>query len=400
MSQHVEPMTPALGPPPRWSRRRKGLVTAAILAAVVLVCAAVVLVLSARRPVTVAPADTELPRKVGAAIEVTEGFRLRAGLETTAAAMAPLHPLVKVVGTATFDPTLTSAVGTRAPGVVTKVLRLEGDTVSEGELLAEIDSPELASVQADLRIALAKERAAKVNAARERGLLERGLSTAREHEEAMVALARETALAQAASERVEALGGAGGGLGISQLRAPLAGIVAERSIAPGQSVDRALIAFRVGDLSKLWVLLRVFERHLEHVRVGDDVDIRTLSDPERAIEGVVAHVGAVIDPVTRTADVRVVVDNEARRLRAGQAVQATIRASGPARVGLALPESAITHVDGAPTVFVAETPTRFVARRVELGIDAGEQVEVASGVAEGEQVVSENVLALKSELYR
>jgi hypothetical protein len=57
-------------------------------------------------------------------------------------------------------------------------------------------------------------------------------------------------------------------------------------------------------------------------------------------------------------------------------------------------------LDSAPTVFVAESPTRFVARKVVLGIDGGDRVEITNGVAEGEAVVSESVLARKSEFFR
>ena len=84
----------------------------------------------------------------------------------------------------------------------------------------------------------------------------------------------------------------------------------------------------------------------------------------------------------------------------GQAVEATIHASGPARVALSVPQSAITFVDGAPTVFVAETQTRFVARKVETGLEGADRIEILTGVREGEAVVSRSVLALKSELFR
>lgn len=379
--------------------RLRDLAIALVLSAI----AAVAAFVAARRPAAApsAAVRAELPKHSGNSIEFTAELRDSADIATEPAVRGPLAPLITVVGEAAFDPTLVAAVGARGSGIVREVRYVEGNVVRRGDVLAVIESPGLAEAQADERIAVAKKRAATLNAERERTLLDQGLTTAREFEQADAELAEQTALLQAAHERVAALGGAGREkTGASEVRAPVSGVVAERSIAPGQSIGPGLVAFRVGSLDRLWVLLRVYERHLEPLREGDAVEIRPLADTDRVIDGKVAHVGSVVDPETHTADVRVEVANEARLLRPGQAVKATIRASGGARTALSVPASAITSVDGVPTVFVAETPTRFAARKVELGIDAGDRVEVKSGIKEGEAVVSKNVLFLKSELFR
>jgi len=378
-------------------KRHKGVAVAT--AALLVVGGAVVAIVSTRSsPPTEAP-RSELPQRVGDAIQISDAFRRAADLGTTPAVRAPLTPLVKVVGEAAFDPTSVAAVGTRAPGIVTNVLHVKGDSIRKGDLLAEIESPQLVDAQADVRVALAKKEAALLNATREESLLDRQLTTAREYEEARAALEQQQALMAAATERVRALGGTAE-LGHAQLRSPASGVIAERAIDPGQNVAASVVAFRIGNLDELWVLLRVFERHVTLIRAGDAVEIHLLADRTQVIHGTVAHVGTTLDEATRTSDVRVEIDNAARLLRPGQAVEATIRASGPARVALVVPASAVTLVDGAPTVFVAEAETRFVARKVELGIDGGDQVEVTSGVREGEAVVSRSVLALKSELFR
>jgi membrane fusion protein, heavy metal efflux system len=343
----------------------------------------------------------DVPHRDGNAIVVSETFRRVAGLETVAASSALLVPLMHTVGTVAFDPTQVAAVGARAAGVVAKVLHVEGDLVEEGELLAEIESPGLAEAHADLRVAAARRRAATLNLARVRGLLDQQLATAREFERATSELEEQNALATAAEERIEALGGGRGrDTGVSQLRAPVSGIIAARAIAPGQSLEPGHVAFRVGDLEQLWVLLRIFERDVGFVSVGDVVEVRSLAELARTIHGTVAHVGAVLDPATRTVDIRVVVPNRDHLLRPGESVKATIRTSGRARTALSVPASAVTYVDGAPTVFVAESAARFVPRKVVLGIDAGDRLEIAKGVREGELVVSKNVLAIKSEIFR
>jgi membrane fusion protein, heavy metal efflux system len=395
---HLAPRLPEVKRAPSSWRPKQRLVFALLATCGVAAAIAIVVARGNSSPTPGSP-PAEMSRVSGDTIEVPAGFRETAGIATEAASAGHLAPLVTVVGEAAFDPTLVAAVGTRTPGIVRKVHFVEGSPVEKGELLAEVESPALAEVQAERQIAEAKQGAAELNAERESQLLARGLTTAREHEQAAAQLAEQRALYAAAIERVAALGGSGGGV-ISQLRAPVAGVVVVRSIAPGQSVGPGLVAFRVGSLDRLWVLLRVYERHLEVIRMGDAVEIRAVAAADRPIQGTVAHVGNVVDPSTRTADVRIEVGNEERLLRPGQAVRATIRASGPARVALSVPASAVTSLDGVPTVFVAATPTRFVARKVELGIDGGDRIEVKSGVSEGEQVVSRSVLAIKSELFR
>jgi cobalt-zinc-cadmium efflux system membrane fusion protein len=397
MNQHVAAVQQ---PAHLLGTRRRKLIAAALAAVVLVGGAAAVITMHPSTP-PAPPPVSDVPHRDGDAIVVSDTFRKVAGLETVAAASAPLVPLLQAVGTVAFDPTHVAAVGTRAAGVVVKVLRVEGDFVEEGDLLAEIESARLADAHADRRVAAAKRRAATLNLARVRGLLDQQLTTAREFEQATSALEQQNALARAAKERVEALGGGrAGDIGISQLRAPVAGVVAARAIAPGQSLDPGHVAFRVGDLDQLWVLLRLFERDVGFVSVGDIVEVRSLSELGRTIDGTVAHVGAVLDPATRTVDIRVVVPNQDHVLRPGQSVKATIRTNGRARTVVSVPASAVTYIDGAPTVFVAESARRFVPRKVELGIDGGDRLEIIKGVREGELVVSKNVLAIKSEIFR
>jgi cobalt-zinc-cadmium efflux system membrane fusion protein len=343
----------------------------------------------------------DVPRIDGRAIVFSPAFRDRAGVKLAPVARAELTPLIKVVGTATFDPEHVAAVGTRIRGIVSKVMKVEGDPVKKGDAIAEIESAELGQAQADIAVAQAHRRAAELNATREEDLASKRLSTAREAEVARATLEEQKALLSAAQQRAAALGGAtAGGFGTYVLRAPLDGSLVERHVAPGQSVENNVVAFRVANLDQLWVELAVFERDIGAVRKDDVVVISPLSDPERKIQGRVEHVGEVIDLNSRSADVRVEVDNKARGLRPGQSVSAAIRASGPARVGLSVPQSAVTYVDGKATVFVAESDTRVLPTEVELGATDGKAQEVVGGLREGQSVVAEGVFALKSELFR
>src|SRR5262249_15512032 len=160
-------------------------------------------------------------------------------------------------------------------------------------------------------------------------------------------------------------GGEGGRFGVYVVRAPLAGTVVERTISPGQSVEGHLVAYRVANLDYLWIELAVFERNLAAIHKGDPVEVRPLADPGQGLVRTVAYVGDEIDRTTRSASVRVKVDNRPRKLRPGQSVTAGIRTSGPAREALLVPRSAITFVDGKPTVFVAEAEDRVIPTQVD-----------------------------------
>ncbi len=110
--------------------------------------------------------------------------------------------------------------------------------------------------------------------------------------------------------------------------------------------------------------------------------------------------GDEIDLTTRSASVRVKVDNRERKLRPGQSVTATIRSSGPAESTLVVPRTAVAFVDGKPTVFVLLAEDRAVPTEVTLGAFDEQEQGILSGLKEGDTVVTDGVFALKSELFR
>jgi cobalt-zinc-cadmium efflux system membrane fusion protein len=352
----------------------------------------------------------DLPRVQGDRIAFSEEFRKRAGLATEAAVAAELTPVITATGAVDFDPALVAVVGTRLHGLVSQVTKFEGDTVEKGALLAVIESPELGEAQANLSSMHAQREAASLNSRRESELLEKNLSTAREAELALVELRKSEAMYAAAAQKVGALTGGPGGrtnrLGTHEVRSPIAGTVVECHVAAGQAVEGQMAAFKIANMDRLWAELSVFENNLGNVRVGDRVELEALANPGTFREGRVARIGAALDPETRSAAVRVEIENKNGHLRAGQSVNAKIHASGRASSrgqqgkSTLVPSRAVTYVDGKPTLFVAESPTLVRVAKVELGANDGQLVAIKEGVSPGEQVVTEGAFALKSELFR
>jgi cobalt-zinc-cadmium efflux system membrane fusion protein len=351
-------------------------------------------------------AETKMPARDvpyldGKWIRFSPEYAKRAGIEMTPVERSNLAPAVSVTGTVTFDPEKQAAVGARISGRVRQIFKLEGDTVKVGDVLAEIESAELGHAQASLVSAKAHAAAATANEKREKELAEARISSNREAELAAATAASARADLQAAEQRVRALGGVADGTpGILRLATPIAGKVIERHVSRGQSVEATYTAFRVADLSSVWVQLAVFERQLTAIHNGDPVDIYPQGDGDRKVHGNVSYVGDVIDLETRTAPVRVEVDHPEIPIRPGQSVLAKIHTAKPVASAIVVPRSAVTSVDGKPTVFVVHDATSVEPRAIQLGGQDGDRVEVINGLNEQDKIVTAGVFALKSEMFR
>lgn len=341
----------------------------------------------------------DVPHLEGNVIVFSDAFRERAGITFEAATKQPYKPVIRVVGTVSFDPSYVAAIGTRLRGTVRRTFKFEGDHVKPNEPLAEIESVELSEAQTTIATAQAAHHAAEIHARREEDLLAKGLTTAREAEVAGADLLTANAMLQAAQQKVQAYGG-NATFGTFVLRSPIGGHVIERHVAPGQSVDPNVIGYKVADLDHLWIELSVFERDLASVHINDEVLVAPLASPNEKITGKIAHVGEVIDPATRSTDVRVTVEKPRFHLRVGQSVEATITNGLTERDAILIPTASVIYVDGKPTVFVSDGQNRARAIAVRVGGTDGTCYEVLEGVQPGQTVASAGVFALKSELFR
>ena len=348
----------------------------------------------------------DTPRVEGERITFSKSFVERAKLKFAPVTRASLVPIVTAVGTVAFNPTHVAAVGARLRGLVSRVAKFEGDTVESGTVLAVIESGELGEAQAAVSMLEAEKRATEVNYQREKALAQKNLTTQREAEVAAVDAERSQLMLRAAKQKVAALsGGVGsrssGRLGAHELRSPMKGTIVERHISPGQSVEGQLVAFRIADIDHLWVELDVFERSLGQVRVGDEAELKPMAAASKALIGHVAKIASEIDPETRSAKVRVEVENREHQWRVGQAVKATIHSSGgPAALRTTVRTEAITFVDGKPTVFVMSGPNAVRVVNVHLGAHDDHSTEVLDGIAPSDRVVTDGAFALKGELFR
>lgn len=369
--------------------------------------AVVVITLLARKGAsadsTTAPdvATRGTPTLEGEFIRFGKDFADREKLAFAAANEEVLTPTLHVTGEVTYDARRVAAIGARISGRVRTLARVEGEDVKAGEPMVELESVELGKAQAEVMKARAREKVAKLDEERERRLADAKVSAERDAQFAKANAEALTAERIAAEKAVEALGGTvDGELGILRLRSPLTGRVVESKVKRGETVEPSDTLFVVADLSKVWVELSVFERDLPAVREGDVVELKLPSARSVHLEGRIAHVAELIDPETRSAHVRVEVENGEKLLRPGLSVLGLIHASGPRESMLVVPRIAVTRIDGKPTVFALVKEGVVEPRVVELGAEDTDSVAVLKGLRAGERVVSSGVLALKAEVFR
>lgn len=342
-------------------------------------------------------------------VELKGELAKRAQLETEQVIRKSLSPTLRLVGSVTFDANELAEVGARIEGRIARMLVTIGDQVKRGQALAEIESSGLGDVLSELLSARANLSAAEHNEKRENHLHAQQLSSAPTVERARADVKALTAQVHGAEQRLITMGlstaeiaqlSAGKGSGRITLRSPLSGEVVHRDAVLGQVVGPTEPILSVANLDRLWVELDVFEHDLSRVADGDRVEIESETHPDRTFSGQVTHVDATINIATRSARVRVLVDNRERLLRPGQFVTARLMTQGQARSALTVPAMAVLQVEGSPAVFVALKHGQYVARPVELGVTDGDRVEVTRGLVEGETVVAEGAFVLKSELLR
>ncbi len=183
------------------------------------------------------------------------------------------------------------------------------------------------------------------------------------------------------------------------LVAPFRGTVIERLISEGQILEAGSVAFRLADLSTLWVLLDVAETTVARLRVGQEVAIEV--DGEGGIKktGRITYIGDVVDEQTRTVKVRVELANAKRQLKPGMFVTAQIGTGQSGLPALTVPKSAIFLLDEGPVVFV-EDSEGIRPRPVEVGTQIETWIVIRHGLKEGERIVTEGGFALKAQMLK
>lgn len=313
---------------------------------------------------------------------------------------------ITTTGVVDFDHDRATDVLAPFAGAVNKVLVTLGEDVKKGQALAMVDSPDFTSAAGAYRKALLAAQAADAVASNDRDLYAHQAISERENAEAQAAAASADADRNAALQTLVALhvdpktlsdirAGKPAAHGQGVIRAPIAGTVVEKSIAPGQTLAVGTTpCFTIADTSKMWVMAQVFGDDVARVRAGDHATIM-MADGARPIDGTVTNVGAVVDPDTRSVHARVSVDNPGGVLKKQMYVTVRIE-SHDEHKGLLVPVSAVLRDDeNLPFVYVVEKDGGYARRSVSLGARVGDRSVISQGLHAGDKVVADGSIFLQ-----
>jgi multidrug efflux pump subunit AcrA (membrane-fusion protein) len=180
-----------------------------------------------------------------------------------------------------------------------------------------------------------------------------------------------------------------------EVRSPVRGYVAQKNALQGLYIQPGTRLFDIADLSKVWVMIEVFERDAARVGVGQSASLRLDAYPNAAFEGKVQLIYPAVNTDTRTMLARIEFKNPDLRLRPGMFGNVTIQASGA--VALVVPRDAIVDTGEHQYVFVAQEGGHFSPRAVRIGASSDNDVQVLAGLSEGETVVTTGNFLIDSE---
>ena len=302
------------------------------------------------------------------------------GVTIAAVERVAIARTVRAVGRVEVDERRQYTVAPKFEGWIERLhVSITGQKVARGDPLFEVYSPELISAQREYALAAhglhATEGADQETHASMRRLADAALTRLRNWDIGETEIAR----IESGREPPRTL----------VIRSPATGVVLEKNAVQGMRFGAGDVLYRIADISKVWLIANVFEQDLALVAVGQTAKVYVDAYPGRGFSGRVSYIYPTLDPQTRTARLRIELDNRDGALKPAMYAKTEIDAAraGAGKV-LAIPTGAVLQTGTRDLVLVERGEGRFAPREVRLGTRTETLVEVREGLKEGERVVT------------
>jgi Cu(I)/Ag(I) efflux system membrane fusion protein len=323
------------------------------------------------------------------AVSLSPTQRVMANVSTAPARRRAFEYAINAVGVIDYAEPFQAKVSARFRGRIEKLyVNFTGEVVRKGQPLFEMYSPDLVSAEREYVLAVSAitspqepgadpaqkaQAEAMVNAARERLRVHYGMTLS----------------------QIESIASTGQTNSTVTFTSPIHGTVVAKEVQEGQYVDEGILLYQLADLSKVWAYLDIYEKDIRFIKTGQTVVITADAYPGESFSGRVAFIDPTLDSQTRTARVRVELNNTSGKLKPQMFVKSETRI--PVPNALVVPASALLSTGKRDVVWIEVKPNVFEPRDVVAGLGEGREVQILRGLNEGDMVATTGGFMLDSE---
>lgn len=291
-------------------------------------------------------------------------------------------PVLYAPATVLIPPNNEYVISATQAGIISQLNAALGDEVKKGDVLAQINSPNLLSLQSNYLKAQSALQLANSAYQRDKSLAKDGIIANRRVQETQNAFNAATFEAQEAKRLLELAGGSANGQLNSQLsiRSPISGVVIERMVMAGTRIDELTPLYRVANLQTLWLEIAIPQERVSEIKIGDWVAV-----DNTPLKAEISLIGQNVNTENQTVLARAIIKNAGKQIRAGQRLNAQISRNSSKNV-FKVPNTAIAQNDGKAFVFLKNS-NGFIVKPV-IQISKKDEETIISGDLLGDETIA------------
>lgn len=312
------------------------------------------------------------------AIQMSKEAVALANIQTTVVSKQNPVKEVRLYGTVQADERLSQSQTSHVNGRIEKLfVNFTGESVHQGQTIATIYSPELLSAQQEL-----------LEAAKMQSVQPALLQAARE----------KLRLWKLTDDQISRIEHSKNVSPYVDIKATTSGVVVGKKVSQGDYINQGNVLFDVANFSRVWVMFDAYESDLPFLKVGDKLEYTLQALPGKTLSGNISFINPILDPVTRTAKIRIEAANPGMQLKPEMYANAVIKS--PLKQynnQIVIPKSAVLWTGKRSIVYVKQPNTEipaFMLHQVELGPSLGDSYVVVSGINDGDEIVTNGAFSI------
>ncbi len=282
-------------------------------------------------------------------------------------------------------------------GQVSDIHVMPGDYVKQGQVLAVIRSADMAGFSNDYVTAKSNVDIAKKALDATEDMYKSGLASQRDQINALEGYNQAVSAFEKAKRVLNLNGGSLTGEYI--LKSPIDGFVVDRQVNNNMMIrsDNSTALFTISDLKTVWVMANVYEANISLVKMGDSVNITTLSYPGKVFRGKIDRVMNVLDPSNKVMKLRIILANPGYLLKPEMYAGVIVSTTENKKM-LSIPSRSLIFDHSQYYVLIYKSPTDITIRPVQVLNSVGDRTFISGGLSEGERLIGTDALLIYQEL--